>query len=139
VAPLQLLPSPSRETPPSRLVIFLLRWLLFRLMLESGCVKLLSGDAMWRNLTALSVHYETQPLPTWIGWYVHQLPLWIQKISCLLMFFIELVASLLLFRAATIAILCRRSDCTAAGFYLAHGELHIFQLSDPGIVPVVAG
>jgi len=97
LAPLQLWPRPSRETPPSRLVLWLLRWLLFRLMFESGCVKLLSGDPTWRDLTALAVHYETQPLPTWIGWYAHQLPLWIQKISCLGMFVIELVIPFLFF------------------------------------------
>lgn len=76
---------------PSRLIIFLLRWLLFRLMFESGCVKLLSGDPTWKNLTTLTFHYETQPLPTWIGWYAHQLPIWFQKASCAVMFFIELV------------------------------------------------
>lgn len=99
-APLQLAPfrrSAARPAPPSRLVLWLLRLLLFKLMFQSGCVKLLSGDALWRNLTALTVHYETQPLPTWIGWYAHQLPLWIQKTSCLAMFLIELVVPFLFF------------------------------------------
>ena len=50
--------------------VWLFRWLLFRLMFESGAVKLLSGDPSWRNLTALGVHYETQPLPTAVAWYV---------------------------------------------------------------------
>ncbi|HSU56128.1 MAG TPA: lipase maturation factor family protein, partial [Candidatus Dormibacteraeota bacterium] len=54
-APLQLLPR--RANPePSRAILWLVRWLLFRLMFESGCVKLLSGDPAWRNLTALSFH-----------------------------------------------------------------------------------
>ena len=97
LAPFQLWPRPSLETPPSRLVLWLMRWLLFRLMFESGCVKLLSGDPTWRDLTALAVHYETQPLPTWIGWYAHQFPLWSQKISCLGMFIIELVIPFLFF------------------------------------------
>jgi hypothetical protein len=43
-------------------------------MFESGFVKLASGDPTWTNLTALRYHFETQPLPTWIGWYAHQLP-----------------------------------------------------------------
>ncbi len=93
----QLLPRPSRAGEPSRLVLWLLRWLLFRLLFESGCVKLLSGDPLWRKLTALTVHYQTQPLPTWIGWYAHQLPLWVQKGSCLAMFAIELAAPFLIF------------------------------------------
>jgi len=78
-------------------MIWLLRWLLFRLMFQSGCVKLLSGDPLWRNLTALQVHFETQPLPTWAGWYIHQLPPWFQKGSCALMFFIEVVIPFLIF------------------------------------------
>jgi predicted DCC family thiol-disulfide oxidoreductase YuxK len=83
--------------PPSRLVLWLLRWLLFRLMLCSGLVKLLSGDPAWRNLTALTFHYETQPLPTWVGWYAHQLPTRIQQASTFLMFVIELALPFLIF------------------------------------------
>jgi hypothetical protein len=75
---------------------WLLRWLLFRLMCSSGVVKLASGDPAWRSLSALRFHYETQPLPTWIGWYVHQLPAWVHRISCAGLFGIELVLPLLL-------------------------------------------
>ena len=80
-----------------RLAHFLLVWLLFRLMLSSGVVKLGSGDPTWRNLTALTVHYQTQPLPPWTAWFMHQLPAGFQKASCLLMFFVELVVPLLYF------------------------------------------
>jgi len=48
--------------------IWLLRWLLFRFMFMSGMVKLLSGDANWWNLSALSYHFLTQPLPTPLAW-----------------------------------------------------------------------
>jgi hypothetical protein len=54
-------------------VVYLFRALLFRFMFLAGAAKLLSGDPTWRDLTALSFHDETQPLPMWIGWYVHQL------------------------------------------------------------------
>lgn len=108
-APLQFLPRPSRETPPSRIVLWLLRLLLFKLMFSSGCVKLLSGDPNWRNLTALTFHYQTQPLPTWIGWYASQLPLWFQKFSCATMFAIELGAPFLIFAPRRI----RFPGCTA--------------------------
>jgi predicted DCC family thiol-disulfide oxidoreductase YuxK len=97
LAPRQLLPRLSREAPPSRLFVWLLRLLLFKLMFSSGCVKLLSGDPNWRNLTALTFHYQTQPLPTWIGWYAGQLPVWFQKISCAAMLCIEIGASFLIF------------------------------------------
>ncbi len=76
---------------------WLLRLLLFKLMFCSGVVKLASGDATWHNLTALAVHYETQPLPTWIGWWAHQLPAGMQRFSCAVMFGIELGLPFLIF------------------------------------------
>lgn len=96
-APFQILPTFSRESPPSPIVLWLLRWLLFRLMFSSGVVKLASGDPTWRNLTALQFHYETQPLPTPVAWYAHQLPPWFQKVSTLVVFIIELVVPFLIF------------------------------------------
>jgi hypothetical protein len=76
---------------PPRLALWLVWWLLFRLMFSSGVVKLLSGDATWWQLRALDVHYETQPIPTWSAWYAHQMPGWFQSCSVAIMFFIELV------------------------------------------------
>jgi predicted DCC family thiol-disulfide oxidoreductase YuxK len=96
-APAQVLPRPSREKPPSRAVLWLLRLLLFKLMFLSGVVKLASGDETWRSLTALTHHYETQPLPTWVAWYAQQLPRWFQKSSCVVMFVIELAVPFLIF------------------------------------------
>ena len=96
-APLRFWPKRIRELPPSVIVLWLLRLLLFKLMVQSGWVKLLSGDKLWLDYTALTVHYETQPLPTWIGWYAHQLPVWFQKLSCRTMFGIELVIPFLIF------------------------------------------
>jgi hypothetical protein len=83
------------DASPARTWLF--RWLLFRLMFMSGLVKLLSGDPAWRNLTALSDHYETQPLPTPIAWYMHQLPAWFQKASTAFVFFVELAVPFLIF------------------------------------------
>ena len=96
-APLQWLPRGPQEAPPSRVALWLLRLLLFKLVFSSGCVKLLSGDPTWHDLTALTFHYQTQPLPTSIGWYANQLPLWFQKFSCAVMFAIELGAPWLIF------------------------------------------
>ena len=97
LGPFNLFSRPRKERTPSLIIVWLFRWLLFRLMFQSGCVKLINDDTLWRNLTALTVHYETQPLPTWIGWYAHQLPLWMQKTSCVLMFFVELMVPFLIF------------------------------------------
>ncbi len=81
----------------SPVIVWMFRWLLFRLMLLSGAVKLLSGDPAWRTLTALSFHYQTQPLPTPIAWYMQLLPVWFQEVSVVVMFGIELAAPFLLF------------------------------------------
>src|SRR5438309_1662309 len=82
---------PLYRNPPPRMAIWLFRFLIFRLTLESGAVKLLSGDPAWRSLTALNYHYWTQPLPTPPAWYFHHLPAAVQKISVLGVFAIELV------------------------------------------------
>lgn len=97
LSPARLWPRGFRSVGPPRVARWLLWWLLFRLMFESGVVKLASGDPTWRNLTALAVHYETQPLPTPLGWYAHQLPAWVQRVSCAAMFAIELLAPFLIF------------------------------------------
>jgi hypothetical protein len=96
-APWGLWPRLVQEAPPSPALRWLLRWLLFRLMFGSALVKLMSGDPSWHNLTALEFHYETQPLPTWTSWYMHQLPAWFQRFCVLLMFAFELVVPLFLF------------------------------------------
>lgn len=71
--------------------------LVFKLMFLSGVVKLTNKDSSWRDLTALSYHYLTQPLPTPLAYFAHKLPLSLQKISAAIMFFIELVAPFLIF------------------------------------------
>lgn len=77
--------------------IWLLRWLLFRFMFMSGVVKLASGDPNWWNLSALSYHFLTQPLPTPLAWYAAQLPPGVLKFAVGGTFFIELVLPFLIF------------------------------------------
>jgi predicted DCC family thiol-disulfide oxidoreductase YuxK len=74
-------------------IVWLFRWLLFRLMFLSGAVKLLSGDPTWRSGAALLVHFQTQPIPTPLAWYAHQLPAWLLISSCFLVLAIELAIS----------------------------------------------
>jgi len=82
---------------PGPAMVFLFRCLLFRFMFLAGAVKLLSGDPTWRGLTALNFHYETQPLPSWTSWYVHQLPEWFQMTSVAINLSIELAVPFLIF------------------------------------------
>ena len=58
----------------SNIIIWLYRWLAFRFMFLGGVVKIASRDPAWDNLTALTYHFETQPLPTPVAWYVHHMP-----------------------------------------------------------------
>lgn len=115
IAPGNLTPKLQNERPPGLLGIWLLRWLMFRLMFLSGMVKWLSGDPTWQNLTALFYHYETQPLPTIFGWYAHQLPDWFHQFSCLAMFVIEVAVPFLIF---TTRRLRTAAAITIAGFQL---------------------
>lgn len=65
----------GRSTQPV-LVIYLFRWLLFRVEFGAGLIKL-RGDPCWRDLTCLDYHHETQPMPNPMSWYAHRLPkLW---------------------------------------------------------------
>lgn len=95
VAPAVWLDRLRDAQPLPRLGKWLLLWLLFRLTVGSGAIKLASGDPTWRNLTALTFHYHTQPIPTPVAWYVQQLPVWFHKATTAAVIGIELVAPLL--------------------------------------------
>jgi len=97
ISPLKLISRPTSDKSPHILFVFLFRLLLFKLMFSSGIGKILSGDETWRNLTALNFHYFTQPLPTPISWYIHQLPDWFHKISVILTLFIETIVPFFFF------------------------------------------
>jgi predicted DCC family thiol-disulfide oxidoreductase YuxK len=88
ITPAGLRPKGVRPHPVG---IFLMQWLLFRLHVESGAAKLLRGDPTWRDLTAMVSYYETAPIPTWLGWYVHQLPLWAHEACAVFTLFVELI------------------------------------------------
>jgi hypothetical protein len=80
------------DSDPPRIAVWLMWWLVFRLMFGSGAVKLASGDPTWRNLTAMMFHYETQPLPNPIAFYAHHLPAAFNKASTAATLGIELLA-----------------------------------------------
>lgn len=97
LAPAAWNPGKKGGAAPNAIWIWLLRWLLFRLMFQSAMVKWMSGDDLWHRFTALTVHYETQPLPNPVSWYVHQLPLVVQRWSCIGMFIVEGALPFLIF------------------------------------------
>jgi len=77
--------------------IWVLRFLAFRFLFLSGAVKLLSGDPVWADLTALQYHFETQPLPTVFAWYAHHLPAPVLTFAVAATFAVELVLPFLIF------------------------------------------
>ncbi len=81
---------PFPKSRPPILVIWLFRWLGFRIMFGAGLIKL-RGDSCWRDLTCLFYHYETQPIPNPISRCLHFAPLWFHKLEVLWNHFIELI------------------------------------------------
>ena len=97
LAPVDWRPKLWSLPRPPPIGLLLGRLLLFKLIFLSGVTKLLSGEPTWRDLSALDVYYETQPLPSWIGWYAHQLPEWFQRLSVANMYVIEIALPFLIF------------------------------------------
>ncbi len=77
-------------------MLFLLAWLLFRVMMGAGLIKL-RGDECWWNLTCMDFHYETQPMPNPLSWYAHHMPDWWHKLEVIVNHFVELLVPVLYF------------------------------------------
>jgi hypothetical protein len=114
------------------IVIWLYRWLLFRLIFLSGAVKLASGDPSWRHFTALPVHYETQPLPTPLAWYMYQLPEWFQRGSVGFVFFVELLVPFLIFAPRRVRLFAARAIIVLQVLILLTGNYAFFNVLTMG-------
>ena len=87
---------PFPKTSPPLLIIWLYRWLTFRIYLGAGLIKI-RGDECWRKLTCMYYHYETQPIPNPLSPFFHFLPKWFHKIEVLWNHFIELIVPFFVF------------------------------------------
>jgi len=96
LAPWRLWWTRTNEPRVSRVGIFLLKLLLFKLILMSGAVKLTSGDDCWWDLRALDYHYWSQPLPNVIAWWADQHPEWFKKFSVAFCLVVELIVPFLI-------------------------------------------
>ncbi|MFI6335833.1 lipase maturation factor family protein [Streptomyces sp. NPDC050535] len=90
------------EVAPPVVVLFLLRWVLFRVEFGAGLIKL-RGDPCWRNLTCLAYHHETQPMPGPLSWFFHHLPGPLHRVEVAANHFTQLVVPVLLFTPQPIA------------------------------------
>lgn len=96
LVPLISLAKIDRHSPPSIFFIFLMRFLIARIMLGAGLIKI-RGDQCWRSLTCMEYHYETQPIPNPISYYLHQSPKSFHQFEVLVNHFVELIVPFLCF------------------------------------------
>ncbi|GDY29013.1 lipase maturation factor family protein [Gandjariella thermophila] len=92
----------NAQTAPPTLVLWLLRWLLFRVEFGAGLIKL-RGDPCWRNLTCLRYHHETQPMPGPLSWLFHRLPDRLHRVEVAANHVAQLVAPVALFAPQPVA------------------------------------
>lgn len=90
------------DTAPPVLVLWLLRWLLFRLEFGAGLIKM-RGDACWRKLTCLDFHHETQPMPGPLSWFFHHLPRPVHRVEVAANHVTQLLVPVLLFTPQPVA------------------------------------
>ncbi|MFF3618360.1 lipase maturation factor family protein [Streptomyces sp. NPDC002467] len=91
----------ARAGPPV-LVLWLLRWVLFRVEFGAGLIKM-RGDSCWRKLTCLYFHHETQPMPGPLSWFFHHLPKPLHRVECAANHVTQLVVPVLLFTPQPVA------------------------------------
>ncbi|MFG2292902.1 lipase maturation factor family protein [Streptomyces sp. NPDC048603] len=92
----------NAEVGPPVLVLFLLRWLVFRVEFGAGLIKM-RGDPCWRQLTCLYHHHETQPMPGPLSWFFHHLPRPLHKVECAANHVTQLGVPVLLFTPQPVA------------------------------------
>ncbi|MFD4790449.1 lipase maturation factor family protein [Streptomyces sp. NPDC058459] len=90
------------EVAPPVVVLFLLRWVLFRVEFGAGLIKL-RGDACWRKLTCLDFHHETQPMPGPLSWFFHHLPKPLHRVEVAANHVTQLVVPVVLFTPQPVA------------------------------------
>ncbi|XP_034050097.1 lipase maturation factor 1 [Thalassophryne amazonica] len=90
LCPTWTLSQVPRRCPPSLVCIWTFRWLIVRIMLGAGLIKI-RGDKCWRDLTCMDYHYETQPVPNPMSYYMHHSPWWFHHFETLSNHFIELI------------------------------------------------
>lgn len=94
-APAGYRPGLGASSPPRPIALFMLRWLVFRVMFEAGFMKLVAGDERWLDFTAMDALYETAPFPTFLGFLDHQMPHAYHVAEWILTFVAELIGPLL--------------------------------------------
>ncbi|XP_005391654.1 PREDICTED: lipase maturation factor 1 [Chinchilla lanigera] len=111
LCPLWTLSRLPKYTPTSRVVLWGFRWLIFRIMLGAGLIKI-RGDKCWWDLTCMDYHYETQPVPNPLAYFLHQSPWWFHRFETFSNHVLELLVPFFVFLGRRLCLL--------------HGVLQIF-------------
>jgi len=128
VAPLRIRDRLTEASEPPPVGLWLMRWLLFRLMAGSGAVKLASGDPTWHNFTALTFHYETQPIPNRVAFYAHHLPAALNRASTAATLVIELMVPFLMFGPPRLRRVAAAALAALQGLIALTGNFAFFNL-----------
>jgi hypothetical protein len=110
----------SSARPPV-IVMFLLRWLLFRLELGAGLIKL-RGDQCWRDLTCLQFHHETQPMPGPLSAWFHHLPRSLHRVEVVANHVAQLVVPWFLFAPAPVSSVAAVIILVTQGYLMISGN-----------------
>lgn len=125
-APCVVRPRSDQGSVPSLAMLWLLRILCARLMLSSGLSKL--GGETWMDLSALTYHFETQPLPHLLSWHAHHLPAAVLMGGVLLTFLVEILIPLFVFAPRRLRAFAGRSIILFMLLIIATGNFGFFNL-----------
>lgn len=80
--------------PTPKIVVWTIRWHLFRIMIGAGLIKFRSSDKKWglKHLTTMNFFYETQPVPNVLTRTFHRMPETWHKFEVLVNHFVEVIA-----------------------------------------------
>ena len=110
------------KTEPSVITVWLLRWMLFRVMFGAGLIKL-RGDPCWTDFTCMHYHYETQPIPGPLSSFFHFLPSVFHRFEVLMNHIVELGIPFLFFAPQPYAAIAGVTTIVFHGWLILSGNL----------------
>ncbi|MBV8759623.1 MAG: lipase maturation factor family protein [Deltaproteobacteria bacterium] len=128
-------PRPLAARPPPVTGIVLMRWLVFRIMLGAGLIKL-RGDSCWTHLTCLDFHFETQPLPNPLSPLFHHAPHWFHAFGVVYNHVVEVVAPFFVFGPRRLRLIAGSLMFAFQGILVMSGNLAF--LNWLTLVPILA-
>ncbi len=111
----------SDHVAPPLLIVLGMRWILFRVELGAGLIKI-RGDRCWRDLTCLHYHHETQPMPNPLSWWFHHLPGWAHRVEVAANHVVQLGLPWLLFAPQPVAGVAAVAVIVTQAWLLASGN-----------------